>query len=293
MSQQTRLGGFVLHRNNRDTLERCIRSLQTVCDEVVAVDSGATDGSVELARELGARSITHRWAGYGNARALGVQALGVCNYVFFLDSDEWLEEEAIACIRGWKASQPTAPVYRLPVHDRVEAEGHRFLYRRHWRSRLVRREHATWQPRMIVHEAIARLPFVRLEAPIEHRFATQLARRSAKEDRYALLWALRAWGEGRRAKPVGLQRVAHFVKDALLQGALWRGGVEGARMAWAVSRFHSAKYSYLRALRRGAYPELRAAFSEQRYADVFETLWQQQLPAGGEAAGRSPTAGES
>ncbi|MCY1043204.1 hypothetical protein OV208_17945 [Corallococcus sp. bb12-1] len=48
----------------------------------------------------------------------------------------------------------------------------------------------------------------RLQAPIEHRFATSLSLRSAKENRYALLWAVMALAEGRRSKPALLQRPA-------------------------------------------------------------------------------------
>ena len=271
MSQQVRLGGFVVHRNNRDTLERCIRSLQAVCHEVVAVDSGATDGSRELAQALGARSVTHRWEGYGGARALAARTLGPCDYIFFLDSDEWLETEAVERIRAWKASGSTVQALKLPVHDWAELEGGRFLYRRHWRVRLFRRDAAGWTRQMIVHEGVPGLATRRLHAPIEHRFATERSLRSAKEDRYALLWALRAWGERRKTKPVGLQRLVHVLKDTLIQGALFRGGMEGVRMAWAVSRYHAAEYAYLKALRAGAYPELRAALTEGRYADLFES----------------------
>lgn len=267
-----RVGGYVIHHNNRETLGACLESLRAVCDEVVALDSGSTDGSVGLARALGAHSISRAWEGYGAARAAAVAALGACDYVFFLDSDEHLEPAALQALRTWRDSQPQAPAYLLPRRDWVELEGCRFRYRTEWRARLVRRDVAAWRPEMIVHEALPRMKAVRVRAPIEHRFATSVDGRSRKEERYALLWAVRAHAEGRRLKPAFLQRPAHLVRDCLLHGALWRGGAAAVRLAWVVAGYHSAKYRYLRELRQGRYPELVQAFQERRYGELFERV---------------------
>ncbi|QSQ11120.1 glycosyltransferase family 2 protein [Myxococcus landrumensis] len=272
-----RLGGYVLHRDNRDTLEPCLRALLSLCDEVVALDSGSMDGSAELARSLGARSVSHAWHGYGAARVAAVEALSPCDYVFFLDSDESMEPEAIEALRAWKASAPTAAVYRLPRRDWAEVEGQRFLFRTQWRARLVRREKAVWHARHIVHEALPKMQGGRVQAPIDHRFATSVARRSAKEERYALLWALRAHAEARRLKPVAIQRVASWVRDCVLSGALFRGGSSASRLAWAVAGYHSAKYAYLRELRQGRYPELARSYAEGRYDELFTRVREGRL----------------
>lgn len=267
-----RLGGYVLHRDNRDTLEACLTGLLAVCDDVVALDSGATDGSAELARSLGARSVATTWRGYGAARRTAVEALGACDYVFFLDSDERVEPEAVEALRAWKASGPTGAVYRLPRRDWAELDGRRFLFRTQWRARLVRRDKAVWHDSQIVHEALPKMPAGRVEAFIEHRFAASVERRASKEHRYALLWALRAHAEGRRLKPVGVSRLASWVRDCVLQGALWRGGADASRLAWGVAGYHAAKYAYLRELRQGRYPELAQAFAQGRYEDVFQRV---------------------
>jgi glycosyltransferase involved in cell wall biosynthesis len=267
-----RLAGFVIHGNNQDTLGRCLEGLLAVCDEVLALDSQSTDGSTELARRMGARSVSKAWEGYGAARAAAIQALGPCDYVFFLDSDEHLTPEAIQAIRAWKEGTPQEAVYRLPRHDWAEVDGQRFLYRTEWRARLIRRDVAVWRPEMIVHEALPRMRAGRLQAPIEHRFATSVSVRSAKEHRYALLWAVMALSEGRKSKPAVFQRPAHLVRDGLLHGALWRGGWTALKLAWVVAGYHAAKYRYLRELRQGRYPELVQAFQDQRYGELFQRV---------------------
>lgn len=57
-----------------------------------------------------------------------------------------------------------------------------------------------------------------------------------------------------------------------MHGALWRGGLTALLLAWAVSTYHSAKYRHLRALRQGRFAELRQAFDEGRYGEVFSLV---------------------
>jgi len=263
IDHRVRLGGFVIHGSDVSTLPVCIESLKAVADEVVAIDSGATG------LDDGVRRILHAWEGYGSARAAAVRALEGCDWVLYLDADERLEEPAREALRAWKTGGSSAPAHLLPVHDWAELPTGRFLYRTHHRARLVRRELAAWKPEMIVHEALGRPDAVRLNAPIEHRFATGIPQRTQKEETYALLWAVRANAEGRRGKPAWLQRPAMFARDAFLKGAAWRGGLAGVKLAWAVAAYHSRKYELLAELRAGRHAELTAAFEARQYGRVF------------------------
>jgi glycosyltransferase involved in cell wall biosynthesis len=270
-----RLGGFVIH-GNAPTLAASLESLAAVCDEVVAVDSGSTDGSAGVVARSGARAVSHPWQGYGAARAAAVRALEGCDWLLYLDSDERLEEPARAALRAWKASAPSTGVstHLLAVRDWAELPGRRFLYRTHHRARLVRRDAALWKPSMIVHEGLSQRGAVRLPIHVEHRFAVDIPARGRKEETYALLWAVRAQAEGRRAKLPWLQRPALFFRDAFLKGAAFRGGAPALRLAWAVAAYHSRKYERLRELHRGQHAELTRAFAQGQYARVFELVQQ-------------------
>jgi glycosyltransferase involved in cell wall biosynthesis len=264
-----RLGGFVIHGNAAPTLSAALESLKAVCDDVVAVDSGSTDGSAALVAGAQVRPVTHPWEGYGAARAAAVAALQGCDWLLYLDADEWLEPEARARLVAWKQTPLDAPVCLLPVHDWAELPTGRFLYRTHHRARLVRRDAAVWSPKMIVHEALSQQHAHALDAPIEHHFASDIPARGQKEEIYALLWAIRAHAEGRRGKLPWLQRPALFVRDALLKGALFRGGLAALKLAWAVAAYHSRKYERLRELNGGAHAELTRAYAAADYARVF------------------------
>ncbi|WP_373048656.1 glycosyltransferase family 2 protein [Vulgatibacter sp.] len=264
-----RIGGFVIHGNNADTLPRCLDSLASVCDEVVAVDSCSTDGSAQIARAAGARHVVVPWQGYGFARAAAAAQLAACDFIFFLDSDEWLAEGAVEDFARFRTSRPTLPHYRLERRDWAELPGHRFVYRSERHVRLVRREAATWTPQMVVHEALPRRESSSMGAVIEHRFATSVEELVSKQDRYALLWAIRANAEGKRPKSTLLQRPAHLVRDCVIKGGLFRGGVDALRLGWGVSRYHVRKHELLREVERGEHAEAVRAFADGRFADLF------------------------
>lgn len=264
-----RIGGYVIHGNNADTLGRCLDSLLSVCDEVVAIDSCSRDGSAELVRERGVRSVVVPWQGYGYARAAAARELSGCDWIFFLDSDEWLAPGAVEAFRRWRESGPSVPHYKLSRRDWAELPDKRFVYRSERHVRLVRRDAAEWAPSMVVHEALPRREWAEMEAVIEHRFATSVETLVEKQDRYALLWAIRAFSEGKKPKGTLLQRPAHLLRDCVVKGGLFRGGVDALRLGWGVSRYHVRKHELLREVQAGGHAALVEAFSAGRYGELF------------------------
>ena len=54
MSMSERISAVILTFNEEKHIERCLRSLAGVADQVVVVDSGSTDATVDLCRRFGA-----------------------------------------------------------------------------------------------------------------------------------------------------------------------------------------------------------------------------------------------
>lgn len=269
MSSRPAIGGFVIHGNSAATLGRCLDSLLAVCDEVVAVDSESTDGSADIVRQRGVRRIVVPWQGYGAARCAAVRELAETDYVFFLDSDEWLEPKTHAAFDAWRKAGPTLPQYTVTRHDWAELAGHRFLFRGETRVRLVRRDHAVWTPAMIVHEALPRRERQPLGVSIEHDFATTIEGVRDKQREYAFLWAVRAFGEGKRSRSPAGRRLVHLLRNALLKGAVFRGGLTALRLAWAVAAYHVDKYRYLAAVERGEHADAVGAWRSGRFGELF------------------------
>ncbi len=80
------------------TIERTIRSVNGLARKVVVVDSGSTDRTQTICRELGAEVIHHDWEGYGRQKQF---ALELCDseWVLCLDADESLDNELIDAVR--------------------------------------------------------------------------------------------------------------------------------------------------------------------------------------------------
>jgi tetratricopeptide (TPR) repeat protein len=86
-------------RDEEATLARAIESAKGVVDEIVVVDTGSQDRTVQIARELGAGVLEHPWAGdFAAARNVGVEA-ATSDWILFLDADEALAGDDAAKLR--------------------------------------------------------------------------------------------------------------------------------------------------------------------------------------------------
>jgi glycosyltransferase involved in cell wall biosynthesis len=82
------LSAAMIMRDEAITLPDCLSSLQDVADEVVIVDTGSVDGSVELARSFGAHVLQQPWRGsFSEPRNLGLEHVRG-DWVLYVDADE-------------------------------------------------------------------------------------------------------------------------------------------------------------------------------------------------------------
>ena len=267
-----RLGGFVIHSNAMNAIEPCLDSLAATCDRLITVDTGSTDGTAAMAAGKGFTVLRRPWEGYGAARAEAVRALDDCDWVLFLDSDEWLQPAAVEAIRRFKESPPGVPCVALPRRNWAELHGRRFVYQHEHPVRLARREQARFDRRMIVHETVPPGPTVSLDAVIEHRYVTSIDDLRAKVGRYALLWALRQHHEAKPLRSPSLQWSLHMVRDLVLRGAAFTNRAEVFQIAAVLADYHAWKYALLRELRAGGYANLATLLRQDRLEELFRAL---------------------
>jgi glycosyltransferase involved in cell wall biosynthesis len=65
-----KISAVIITCNEEKNIARCLQSLQGVADEAIVVDSGSTDRTVEICRQLGAKVIHQQWLGYGAQKNL-------------------------------------------------------------------------------------------------------------------------------------------------------------------------------------------------------------------------------
>jgi len=88
---EVRLSVIIITKNEINSIAACIASAR-FADEVIVVDSGSTDGTVELCRQLGARVEETDWPGFGPQKNRAL-ALAQGEWVLSLDADERVTEE--------------------------------------------------------------------------------------------------------------------------------------------------------------------------------------------------------
>ena len=97
--------------NEEENIARTLRSVAWA-DEILVVDSGSSDRTVEIARAMGARVVERAWPGFAAQKNF---AIAQCRsaWVLSLDADEELTPELQAQIRTLLPSSPPADAYFL------------------------------------------------------------------------------------------------------------------------------------------------------------------------------------
>ena len=91
------LTAVILTYNEALHLRRCIERLRPIASRVVVVDSFSTDGTVEIARELGADIFQQKFVNHAAQFQWGIDQAAITDgWVLRIDADEYLEPAALA-----------------------------------------------------------------------------------------------------------------------------------------------------------------------------------------------------
>lgn len=103
-SDRPRLSVCFIVKNEKKNLPRALASVKGVADEIIVVDTGSTDATIDIAKEAGAKVFEHEWSDdFSEARNFALdQATG--DWVLQLDADEELETPNADHVRGLLSS---------------------------------------------------------------------------------------------------------------------------------------------------------------------------------------------
>lgn len=155
-------------KNEEATLARCLDSVRDLVDEIVLVDTGSTDRTVEIARSYTDRIFYFPWRDdFAAARNFSFDQARM-DYCLWLDADDVLEPEDRQRFRRLRDTLPAdTDIVMLPYHAAFREDGTpTFTYDR---ERLIRRAAGLrWSG--AVHEAIAPTGIVRHgDAAVSHK----------------------------------------------------------------------------------------------------------------------------
>ena len=229
------ISAFLITLNEAERLPRTLAALAWV-DEIVVVDSGSTDGTVEIAQAAGARVAQRAFDGYGPQKIFA-ESLCSHDWVLNVDADEVVTPALAEEIRRAAKGPPGAfrvrilNVYPGDTAPRPLANDYNVV-RFYHRSIGGYRDHKLFD--RVAHEGAA----AQLSAPIHHFPLTSWAHFVEKENRYSSFAAEAAKPRGRAGLLLRLpfEMPIAFFKFYLLRGhALggWKGLVFSLTAAFA------------------------------------------------------------
>ncbi len=221
-----RISAVLITKNEARNVERCLRSLAPVADEVVVVDDFSSDETAAICERLGARVVRQAWLGFGPQKNVGIAA-AANEWILSVDADEALDPFLQRAVAEAKA-RGLAGLYEV---SRLNYYYGRFL--RHGidypdrKVRLFPRRAARWNGSP-VHESLdvsEPLPVTRLDGHLLHYTYLRIEEHVAKANRYSTLAAQDAYARGKRpslAKML-LGPIATFVRSYVVK----RGFLDG------------------------------------------------------------------
>lgn len=241
-----KISATIITYNEERNLPRAIESLRC-CDEIVIVDSGSTDRTVELALRFGARVLEANWRGYaGQKNYASDQALH--DWVLSIDADEALSEDLEAEIWSLKKKGPDRDAYTVP--RLAQYLGKWILYSGWYPDRKIRlfdRRKARWVGDFVHESVVCDGRAGELQGNLLHYTCGSLSEHIKTMDRYTTLAAEEVVA---RKTKVGYR---HLLADPLWTFfrtyVLQRGfldGTEGLSIAYMASLYTFLKYAKAR-----------------------------------------------
>lgn len=214
----------VITLNEEPNLERCLKSVPWV-EDIIVLDSGSEDGTVELARKLGARTFVEKFRGYGPQKQRAVE-LAQFDWVLCLDADEALSEELQKALpRLFDQGEPDASAYEFP---RLSFHLQRWIRHGGWypdkQLRFFNRKQCQWSSAK-VHERVKAPKVSEGRGEIYHYPFRNLYDQVQTNNEYSSLAAEELYRSGKKyslfkflTKPL-----SKFVETYLIKGGIWDG----------------------------------------------------------------------
>src|SRR5215471_3011143 len=150
----------IITLNEEVNIVRTLRSVKSIADEIIVVDSGSTDATVALAQAHGANVFAEPWKGFALQKNSAL-AKASCDFILSLDADEEVSPELAASI-GALVSSSESPQFAGYTMNRRNMYLNRWLkhsgYYPDPKLRLIKRGAAEFELRAVHEDMKMQLP---------------------------------------------------------------------------------------------------------------------------------------
>jgi glycosyltransferase involved in cell wall biosynthesis len=246
-----KISATIITHNEERNLPRAIESLRCA-DEILVVDSGSSDRTMEIAEKLGAKIIDSPWPGYAKQKNLAAER-AENDWILSLDADESLSEALEAEIWRLKKNGPQFDAYTMPRQARYLG---RWIKHSGWypdrKIRLYHRAKATWVGDF-VHESVeVKGTLGHLDGNLLHFTCDSLSEHLKTMDRYTTLAAEQLVESGLKVTWGRLifEPPWTFLNTYVLKAG-FLDGVEGLAIANMAALYNFLKYAKARFMAPG------------------------------------------
>lgn len=241
-----KISATIITFNEERNIARAIESLRC-CDEILVVDSGSVDRTVDVAQKLGARVVECPWRGYAAQKNLASEE-AANDWILSLDADESLSESLEAEIWHLKKTGPQFDGYTMP---RLAQYLGRWILHSGWypdrKVRLFDRRKSKWVGDF-VHESVQVNGRVgHLNSNILHFTCGSLSEHLKVMDTYTTLAAEQMVAMKRPItwRHLVLDPPWTFFRTYVLQRG-FLDGIEGLAIAYMAALYNFLKYAKTR-----------------------------------------------
>ena len=256
-ASRNQITAYTLTFNEARQIRSVLESVKWA-DEIIVVDSFSTDGTVDIAREYGARIISEKFCGFGKLRNFALDA-AKHDWVFSLDADERCTPELAGEIQRELEKGPAFDAYLVPrkSHFLGKWMRHSGWYPDFRQPQFFNRTKMRYAEDLVhetykLHGKLGRLK----EHALQYPWPT-LEIATAKLQRYSTLMAERYAVMNRRASPSRLlfSPPGMFLKVYLVQQG-FRDGRHGFILATLYAYYTFLKYAKLWELQQKHFKKL-------------------------------------
>lgn len=228
---------MIITKNEERNISRCIESL-TWADQILVYDSGSTDKTIEIAKNMGAKVIEASWEGFGPTKRKASESADF-DWILSVDADEAIPTPLQKEIRDVINQSSEDIAYKVP---RISFYLNRWIKHGGWypdyQIRLFNRKKSGWNKEPI-HEKVEAKKVEALKNPMEHYVFKNIAHQVETNNRYSGLQAEKMHKEGKQfsyfhflTKPYVKFIECYIFKLGLLDG--WAGYLIARNAAYSV-----------------------------------------------------------
>ena len=185
---------LIITRNEEANLPHCLEALQGWTRKIFVVDSGSTDRTPEIAREMGAEFVHHDWPGYAAQKNWALENLDLdASWTLIIDADEVITPALRAEIERICSKNPDeVPEAGFYLNRRLifmEKPIRHCGYFPSWNLRLFKRGKAVYESREVHEHMLVDGETGYIKPPMEHWDRRGLGYYVAKHNEYSSLEA--------------------------------------------------------------------------------------------------------